>query len=68
MTPGPGLADFSKLPPKYKNGHKIHTPNGQNIFLIAIGKIFKPFLFQGPPKFTQIGNFGLKIYHLATRP
>jgi hypothetical protein len=21
---------------------------------------------QGPPKFTQIGIFGLKIYHLAT--
>jgi hypothetical protein len=20
----------------------------------------------GPPKFTQIGNFGMKIYHLAT--
>jgi hypothetical protein len=33
----------------------------------------KPFPFQGqyrrlqdPPKFTQIGIFGLKIYHLAT--
>jgi hypothetical protein len=23
---------------------------------------------QGIPKFTQIGNFGLKIYHLATLP
>jgi hypothetical protein len=23
---------------------------------------------QGPPKFTQIGIFGLKIYHLATLP
>jgi hypothetical protein len=22
--------------------------------------------FYGPPKFTQIGNFGLKKYHLAT--
>jgi hypothetical protein len=21
---------------------------------------------QGPPKLTQIGNFGLKIYYLAT--
>jgi hypothetical protein len=24
------------------------------------------FPFQCPPKFTQIGIFGLKIYHLAT--
>jgi hypothetical protein len=24
------------------------------------------FQFQGPPKFTQVGNFGMLIYHLAT--
>jgi hypothetical protein len=28
--------------------------------------IQQPFPFQGPPKFTQIGIFGLKIYRLAT--
>jgi hypothetical protein len=33
-------------------------PNGQIIY--------QPFPFQGPPKFTQIGLFGLKIYNLAT--
>jgi hypothetical protein len=29
-------------------------------------KIYQHFSFYGPPKFTQIGNFGLKTYHLAT--
>jgi hypothetical protein len=29
-------------------------------------RIYQPFPFQGPQKFTQIGIFGLKIYHLAT--
>jgi hypothetical protein len=29
-------------------------------------RIFQPFPFRGPPKFTQIGSFGLKMYHLAT--
>jgi hypothetical protein len=28
--------------------------------------MYQPFPFQGPPKFSQIGIFGLKIYHLAT--
>jgi hypothetical protein len=28
--------------------------------------IYQHFLFQGPPKYTQNGIFGLKIYHLAT--
>jgi hypothetical protein len=28
--------------------------------------IFQPLPFPGPPKFTQIGIFGIKIYHLAT--
>jgi hypothetical protein len=30
------------------------------------GKIYQYFTFEGLPKFTQIGIFGLKIYHLAT--
>jgi hypothetical protein len=29
-------------------------------------KIDQHFPFQGTPKFTQSGIFGLKIYHLAT--
>jgi hypothetical protein len=29
-------------------------------------KIYKHFPIQGPPKFTQIGIFGLKTNHLAT--
>jgi hypothetical protein len=33
-------------------------PNGHTIY--------QPFHFRGPPKFTQIGIFGLKKYHLAT--
>jgi hypothetical protein len=29
-------------------------------------KIYNDFPLQDPPKFTQIGIFGLKICHLAT--
>jgi hypothetical protein len=29
-------------------------------------KIYQHFPFQGPPKYTQIGILGMKIYHLAT--
>jgi hypothetical protein len=29
-------------------------------------KIYQYFSFQGPPKYTLIGIFGMKIYHLAT--
>jgi hypothetical protein len=29
-------------------------------------RIYRPFQFQCPSKFTQIGNFGLKANHLAT--
>jgi hypothetical protein len=36
------------------------------IFQMAIHWIYQPFPFQGPPKFTPIDFFGLKIYHLAT--
>jgi hypothetical protein len=28
--------------------------------------MYKDLLLQDPTTFTQIGNFGLKIYHLAT--
>jgi hypothetical protein len=31
-------------------------------------KIYQYFLLQGPPKYTQIEIFGIKINHLATLP
>jgi hypothetical protein len=37
-----------------------YIPNGHGIY--------QPFPFQGSPKFTQIGIFDLKIYHLAILP
>jgi hypothetical protein len=61
----------------YQNGEKFHRiatelPNGLKIYKLAVLyskrlKICQPFPIQGPPKFTQIAIFGLKIYHLATR-
>jgi hypothetical protein len=60
----------------YQNGGKyticIATllPNGHNMYVyvhILNGqRIQQPFPFQGPPKCTQIGIFGLKIGLLAT--
>jgi hypothetical protein len=46
----------------YQNGGKYtqrtsYFPNGHRK---------RPFQFQGPSKFTQIGTFGLKLNHLAT--
>jgi hypothetical protein len=41
---------FTKSPENLPNGHKI----------------CQQFPLQDPPKFTQIGIFGLKINHLAT--
>jgi hypothetical protein len=32
-----------------------------------VNKIDQHFPLQDPPKFTQIGIFGLKTYHLATQ-
>jgi hypothetical protein len=57
------LPDFSSYNlPKQKNIPNDHKniPNGH--------KIYQHFSFQDPPKITQIGIFGLKIYHLATLP
>jgi hypothetical protein len=41
---------YTKWPENIPNGHKIS----------------QHFPLQDPPKFTQIGIFGLKIKHLAT--
>jgi hypothetical protein len=43
------VINYNKWPNNIPNGHKI----------------YQPFPFLGFPKFTQIGIFGLKIYHLA---
>jgi hypothetical protein len=65
------------LDTKYQTGENIPN-NNQNItkcpfkmqkcpkkFRLA-SKYINLFPYQGPPKFTQIGIFGLKTYHLAT--
>jgi hypothetical protein len=57
----------------YKN-----VPNGRKIYRMATKMyqmavkstkwplIYPHFPFLGPPRYTQIGTFGMKIYHLAT--
>jgi hypothetical protein len=59
-----------------KTGENI--PNGHKLYQMAIKyfqwplhgpnspKIYQHFPLQDPPKFTQIGIFGLKTNHLAT--
>jgi hypothetical protein len=61
----------------YQNGENI--PNDHKIYQSALKytkwpengpnghKIYKHRQLQDPPKFTQIGIFGLKVYHLATQ-
>jgi hypothetical protein len=41
-------------------------PNGRRIDQMTIKYVYYQLPLQGPPKFTQIGSFGLNIYHLAT--
>jgi hypothetical protein len=43
----------------------INIPNGRNIVQMAI-KYSNIFYFKALQNLTQIGIFGLKIYHLAT--
>jgi hypothetical protein len=62
-VPKPGLPDFSwnNLPKQGKIYEMtIKLPNGQ--------KIYHHFPFQGPPKYTQIGILGIKMYNLANLP
>jgi hypothetical protein len=49
-TKWPQLCTYTKRPQIVPNGHKI----------------YQHFPFKGPPKYTKIGIFGLKINHLAT--
>jgi hypothetical protein len=50
--------NYTKRPYVIPNDHKLQIPNGR--------KIYQHFPFQGSPKYTQIGIFGLKLNHLAT--
>jgi hypothetical protein len=70
-----GLPDFSwsqhtKTEKSIPNDHKLYqtaiyyTKCSQMISNSR--KIYQHFLLQGPPKYTQIWIFGLKINHLAT--
>jgi hypothetical protein len=53
----------TKLPLNYHVAIKYT----QRLYYIPNGhRIYQLFPFQGPPKFTQIGIFGLKTNHLAT--
>jgi hypothetical protein len=42
-----------------------NIPIGRKIYRMAV-KYINIIRLQDPPKFIQIGIFGLKIYHLAT--
>jgi hypothetical protein len=53
---GPGLPDFSRR----------NLPKLGKIYQMAICRMQQPFPFQGPPKFTLNGIFGLKIYYPTT--
>jgi hypothetical protein len=71
----PGLPDFS-WSQTYQNGKSIQ--NNHKLYQTALyytkwsqsipndHKNTKHFPFKGPPKYTKIGIFGLKIKHLAT--
>jgi hypothetical protein len=48
------------------NNHKVGIPNSRKMLQMAIEYNQRHIPFEGPPKFTQIGIFGLKINHVAT--
>jgi hypothetical protein len=54
----------TKLPLNYQMAIK-HT-KWPYTYIRNVHKIYQLFPFQGPPKFTQIVIFGMKIYYLAT--
>jgi hypothetical protein len=45
----------------------INITNGRKMKQIAIKYVYQHLPLQDAPNFTQIVNFGLKIYHLATQ-
>jgi hypothetical protein len=75
MSTSPGLPDFFLGPKAPKQEKYIKwpqtVPNGHKIYNVTVNitnghKIYQHCPFQGPPKYTQIGLFGIKISHLAT--
>jgi hypothetical protein len=55
---------YTKVPQHYQNGLKINQMTVIHIFQIANNT--PTFSISRPSKITQVGIFGLKIYHLAT--
>jgi hypothetical protein len=62
----PKWEKYTKLPQTIPNCHKLCQMAMKYSKLSYNLKKTKHFPFQGPPKFTQIRIFGLKINHLAT--
>jgi hypothetical protein len=56
--------NYTTLPLNYQMA--INMPKSRNIPSPKGQIICQPFPIKGTQKFTQIGIFGLKIYHLAT--
>jgi hypothetical protein len=66
------LVQRTKTGENIPNNHKIGIPNGHKIYQMAVKdtkwplnipnghKIYQHLPLHGPPKFTQIGIFGLK--------
>jgi hypothetical protein len=44
---------------------RVSVSNGRKISQMVIKHTYQHFPFHGPPKYTQIGIFGMKINHLA---
>jgi hypothetical protein len=68
VSVGSGAARFFLA--KHTKG-PCNIPNDRKIYQMAVNipnshKIYQYVPCRGPPKFTQIGIFGMKIYHLAT--
>jgi hypothetical protein len=54
---------YTKLPQNIPNGHKIYK---MALKETECHKIDQHLPLQDRPIFTQIGIFGLRVYHLAT--
>jgi hypothetical protein len=62
---------YTKLPQNIPNDYNVYQmatniPKDRKVGRPNCFKIYQHLQLQDPPKFTQIGIFGLKIYHLAT--
>jgi hypothetical protein len=61
----PGLPDFSLIQHTKMGGN---IPNDRKISRMATKYTYQPLPLQDPPKFTQIGIFGLKICIASGNP